>query len=416
MEKRKGILLAVIEEDYFEEKIAELKSLCSTINIDISHVFTQSVSQRKIGLLGKGKIQEIVDMDLSYDVVVTYQSCTPLDIRVLKEAFGVEILDKMRVVLSIFSMRAQSKLSKLEIQLASLYNERDELVGSYESFSRQAGSSGSVSSRGSGEQQLQVDRRRINQKIGKLKRDIINEKQKQEISKKRQKESGVFSVALVGYTNAGKSTLVNSLLHLSNPTRDDKQVVSENQVFSSLDTTTRRVDIDGYPPFIIIDTVGFIIDLPSNLIASFYSTLSNIEDADCVIELLDGSYDLSIQIDSIREYTEKIDPFKRITIINKKDLIEKNNTPYPAISAKTHEGIDVLLKKIETIKLHDFTLKEGYVHPTHVHEFYQHPDDVFVKAHVEKDSDVWMSVYVNDKTKELVRYIKDDEKDCISFH
>ncbi len=416
MEKRIGILLAVIENDYFDEKIDELKSLCLTINIEISHVFTQSVSQRKIGLLGKGKIQEIVDKDLPYDVVVTYQSCTPLDIRVLKEAFDAEILDKMRVVLSIFSMRAQSKLSKLEIQLASCFSERDELAGSYESYSRQAGSSGSVSSRGSGEQQLQVDRRRINHKIGRLKRDIIHEKQKQQISKKRQKESGVFSVALVGYTNAGKSTLVNSFLHLSNPTRDDKQVISENQVFSSLDTTTRRVDIDGYPPFIVIDTVGFIIDLPTNLIASFYSTLSNIEEADCVIEVLDGSYDLAIQIDSIREYTERIDPFNRITIVNKKDLIEKNNTPYPAISAKTNDGIDVLLKKIKAIKLRDFTIKEGFVHPTHVHEFYQHPDDVFVKEHVEKESGVWMSVYVNDKTKELVRYIKDDEKDCVSFH
>src|SRR5690554_6315850 len=220
MEKRTGILLAIVEDEYFDEKIAELKNLCLTIDIEITHVFTQALSLRRIGLLGKGKIEEIINLDLSYDVVVTYQNCTPLDIRVLKEAFDVEIMDKMRVVLSIFSMRAQSRLSKLEIELASMFTQRDELVGSYESYSRQAGASGSVSSSGSGEQQLQVDRRRINQKIAKLRREIEHEKQKQQISKKRQKESSVFTVALVGYTNAGKSTLVNSLLQLSNPNKE----------------------------------------------------------------------------------------------------------------------------------------------------------------------------------------------------
>lgn len=416
MEKQKAILLAIVENEYFNEKIDELKKLCATINIEVTHVFTQNMSERKIGLLGKGKLEEIVDQDLKYDVVITYQSCTPLDIRVLKETFDVDVLDKMRVILQIFAMRAQSRLAKMEVELAASLLERDELVGSYQGYSRQAGASGSTSSRGSGEQQLQVDRRRVNQKIGRLKKDIEKEKRKQTISKKRQQQQNLFTVALVGYTNAGKSTLTNTLLEMSNPIKAHKQVLSENQVFSSLDTTTRRIEIDNIPPFLLVDTVGFVMDLPTELIASFNSTLSIIQEADVVIEVLDGSYDLSMQIDSIEKYTNNIEAHKKIVVINKKDQLKKNHTPYLSISAKTKENISQLLDKIKEKRLETMEFSQGYVHPSRVFEFYQYPDDVFVVNRKDNPMSVFVKVYINDRTQHLKQLLKANEEDCIHFH
>ena len=168
MEKRTGIILAIVETDYFQEKIEELKNLCATINIEVVDVFTQNLDERRVGLLGKGKLQEIVNSEIDFDVVITYQNLSNLDMRVLGEIFDCEILDKQRVILNIFALRAQSKLAKMEVELAGLYLKRDELVGSYQAYSRQVGGSGSIALRGGGEQQLQVDRRRINQRITRL--------------------------------------------------------------------------------------------------------------------------------------------------------------------------------------------------------------------------------------------------------
>ena len=405
MEKRKGIILAIRENEYFQEKIAELINLCETINIEIIEVVTQNLDQRRVGLLGKGKLQEIIDQDLDFDVVVTYQGLSNLDIRVLSELFQCEIMDKQRVILNIFALRAKSKLAKMEVELASLFLERDELVGSYHGYSRQVGGSGATALRGSGEQQLQVDRRRINQRIAKLKKAIYKEKQSIKVTQKRQKQNDMFTVALIGYTNAGKSTLFNQLLALTNPDKSHKQVLSKDQVFSSLDITTRNVSINGYPSFLLIDTVGFVIDLPKDLVASFNSTIASIEDADLIIEVLDGSYDLTMQLESIEQFTSAIDDERILKIINKKDLLSENHTPFLAISAKTLENVDRLLDAIKSFKLKRYIYKQGYIAPENLHFLYQHEDHVFIQKQDLVGEVIYCEVYVHPQRHDLLKYV-----------
>ncbi len=413
---RKGILIALVEDAFFEAKLQELINLCQTINIEISHVITQALKERKSGLIGKGKIAEILDRQLEFDVIITYQPLSPLDIRVLSDAFDCEVYDKTRVILQIFAIRAQSKLSKLEVALANAVIKRDELVGSYSQYSRQAGSSGAMSARGGGEQQLQIDRRVINRAISKFKREIKKEYQKQLITKKKQKEQGIFTVALVGYTNAGKSTLMNQLLQLSQTNKSHKQVLSQDQVFSSLDTTTRHISIDTYPTFLCVDTVGFIIDLPTECVASFNSTLTSISEVDCVCIVLDGTYSLSMQLETIEPYLNEIDSHQRVTVVNKKDEMVDNHTPYLAISAKHNIGIEQLLNKIKQIKISQYIYKEGYCQDYHVFEFYKHVDYIYIQSINEKNGTTYIKVYCDPKVQYLFEYIKStiDELQMIS--
>lgn len=413
--KKRAIMLVLVESDFLEAKIEELKNLCETIDIEIVGVFTQAVKERRIGLFGKGKIEEIVALNLEYDYVITYQKMSPLDMRVLTEAFGVPVLDKMRVILQIFAMRAQSKLATMEVELAQNICKRDDLVGSYEGFSRQAGGSGSVSAKGAGEQQLQLDRRLINRTITRLKREILIEQKKQEISHKRQRDNELFTVALVGYTNAGKSTLMNYLLAESSPNKEHKQVLSKNQVFSSLDTVTRKIAIDGYPSFLLVDTVGFIMDLPSELVASFRSTLSVIDKVDLVIVVLDYTYDLRVQLESVEGYLSQLEPHQIVTVVNKKDLVPHNNTPYLAISAKTGLNVDRLLQIITKKKIEKYVFKEGYVHPINVHEFYLQEAYVYIASRHDVGDLVYMKVYVDPRKIQLLDYIHEEAADYVGF-
>ncbi len=404
MEKRTGIILAIVETDYFQEKIEELKNLCATINIEVVDVFTQNLDERRVGLLGKGKLQEIVNSEVDFDVVITYQNLSNLDMRVLGEIFNREILDKQRVILNIFALRAQSKLAKMEVELAGLYLKRDELVGSYQAYSRQVGGSGAIALRGGGEQQLQVDRRRINQRITRLKKAIHKEKQSIRVSQRRQKATNIFTVALIGYTNAGKSTLFNRLLAISEPDKSHKPVLSKDQVFSSLDVTTRKIEISGYPSFLIVDTVGFVIDLPRDLVASFHSTLASLENADCIVEVLDGSYDLTMQLESIDQFTQSIAHDNIIKVINKKDLLTENHTPFLAISAKTAENIDVLLEQIKHQHLMALTKQRGYIHKDNLYRFYQ-DERVYVEVLDEAEHSLYCDVYYNQQNKYLLNYM-----------
>ncbi len=409
--KKLGIIIAIVEEDFFQAKIDELINLCKTIDIEIIDVVTQNVKERKAGLLGKGKISEIVSQHQDIDVVVAYQPLTPLDIRILSDAFDCVVYDKTRVILQIFAKRAQSKLAKLEVALAEAILQRDELVGSYQEFSRQAGASGSLSARGGGEQQLQIDRRILNRTISKTKREILKEQQKQQIAQKKRKENAIFTVALVGYTNAGKSTLMNRFLLMCQPEKKHKQVTSKDQVFSSLDTTTRRIAIDDHPSFLCVDTVGFIIDLPTHLVASFNTTLASIQEVDCVIVVLDGTYSLSMQLDTIEPYVSMIDHDKRIVVVNKKDQMMENHTPYLTISAKSGEGIHILLDLIKKQKISHYLYKRGYCASHHVYEFFNHQDHVVIKKMQQEDQMVYVEVYCDPKIAHLLDLIHSDPKD-----
>ena len=412
---KKGILIALVEDAFFEAKLQELINLCQVINIEIEHVFTQIQKERKIGLIGKGKIAEIQESSVDFDVIISYQPLSPLDIRVLTDAFDCTVYDKTRVILQIFAKRAQSKLAKLEVSLANALIKRDDLVGSYSQFSRQSGASGSMSARGAGEQQLQVDRRVINRTITKIKREIKKEYQKQQITKKKQKEQNIFTVALVGYTNAGKSTLMNQLLMQSSPNKTHKQVLSQNQVFSSLDTSTRHISIDGYPTFLCVDTVGFIIDLPTECVASFNSTLTSIEDVDCVCVVLDSTYSLSMQLDTIEPYLVSVDPERRIIVVNKKDQLVSNHTPYLAISAKHNIGINHLLEKIKQIKISNYSYKRGYCLEHHVYEFYKQQDFIYIKSILRHEDAVYIEIYCDPRVTYLLDYIK-YEKEYLIGH
>ncbi|MDR3608426.1 MAG: GTPase HflX [Oligoflexia bacterium] len=306
-----------------EESLNEMARLLTTLGVKpVGRVLTPQRKIHAATYIGKGKIEEVKALadELQADSVILDVELTPNQLRNLEVEFGRPILDRPGVIIEIFSRHARTKEAKTQVALARLQYLLPRLSHFWAHFERQRG--GGVGNRGMGEKQIEVDRRLIKKRISVLRERLVSIRKERQVQRAGRKD--VLKVAIVGYTNAGKSTLLNALTQSA--------VRAEDKLFATLDASVRSLDPNCHPPVVAIDTVGFINKLPTSLIASFRSTLEELEDADLLLHVVDAS---SAQAAEQLEVTEgvlkelRVDDKPRMMVLNKADQLktpaEKNN-------------------------------------------------------------------------------------------
>ena len=299
--------------------------------------------------IGSGKVAEIKTMIqvLDVDIVIFDDTLSPAQLKNLEQELDTQVIDRSFLILSIFAERAQSKEAVLEVSLAQKMYMLPRLIGMSNSLSRQGG--GSYNAKGPGETQLELDRRKILNEISVIKHELAKIKAEKQVSRKQRIKSQIPVVALVGYTNAGKSSLMNSLSSYLHNTSDP--VFEKDMLFATLDTKAKRLQKDNYPPFILIDTVGFVNKLPKELLRSFETTLSDVIGADLLLHVVDGAYFNHHQIDTTREVLKFIgaEQVERLLVLTKKEIALSTppiDEDYIYLSNRTMENIDTLVDAI----------------------------------------------------------------------
>lgn len=348
-----------------EDSLEELALLADTAGLDVVGQTYQRIERPHPGtFIGSGKIAEIIALveELLADVVIFDNELAPTHQRELEEKLGskVQLLDRTALILDIFAQHAQTREGSLQVELAQYEYRLPRLTRAWTHLARQAGggggrtgSVGGVGLRGPGETQLEVDRREINHKISRLKSELEKVRAHRERYRAQRKRSQIPIVALVGYTNAGKSTFLNRLSH--------SDVYVADQLFATLDPTTRRINLPGGHLALLTDTVGFIQKLPTQLVAAFRATLEEISQADLLIHVVDITHPNALaQWESVQQTLKDIsaDHIPMITVFNKMDRLEDRafgeetvqSLPNSAlVSARTGEGLSELNRLIEKI-------------------------------------------------------------------
>ena len=348
--KVKAYLAGVnLDDSNFDYYMTELANLVQAANIEVVGQSRQNLEHVVAGTyFGLGKINEIKDMahGLKAEVLVLNDELSPVQIRNLEKMTKLRVIDRTELILEIFSSRARTKQAKLQVQLAQLEYELPRLHPSENNLDQQRG--GGFANRGAGESKLELNRRTIGKQITIIKKELNAISGQEEIKAKRRNQTHIPKVALVGYTNAGKSTTMNGLLEEFSKENDEKQVFVKDMLFATLDTSVRRIELSNNFSFILSDTVGFISKLPHNLIESFKATLQEVKDADLLINIVDSSDPNMIQMirttqNVLSEIGVKDVPM--ITAYNKADKTDRN---YPQI-----EGSGILYSATdpESIKL-----------------------------------------------------------------
>ncbi len=336
----------------------ELQRLAETLNIETIHKITQhshAISARIY--IGQGKldmIKELVDKD-NIDIVIFDDELSPAQLRNLGNDLDIQVFDRSFLILSIFALRAQSKEAVLEVSLAQKKYMVSRLIGMRNSLSRQGG--GSYNAKGPGETKLELDRRKVLEDISFIKSQLDKIRKEKQTSRKQRQQNAIKTVALVGYTNAGKSSLMNAFLRQD--ASANYQTLEQDLLFSTIDTKAKRIQYQDRKPFVLVDTVGFISKLPTELVASFETTLEDVLHADLILHVLDGT-DLNPKYIETTEYVLKklhADHIKKLYVVTKKDkLYDFPHLPfdYDFVSNQSSDGIGPLLSKIT------HTLYESY--------------------------------------------------------
>ena len=348
--KTKAFIAGVnLNDPNFEYYMTELANLTEANNMEVVGRAQQNAEKVVVGTyFGLGKINEIKAMaqGLKAKVLIINDELTPVQIRNLEKLTKLRLIDRTELILEIFSSRARTKQAKLQVQLARLQYELPRLHPSENNLDQQRG--GGFNNRGAGESKLELNRRTIGKQISAIKKELKAVASQEELKSARRNQNHIPKVALVGYTNAGKSTTMNGLLKTFTDEKPDKQVFVKNMLFATLDTSVRRIDMDNNFSFILSDTVGFISKLPHNLVESFKATLQEAKDADLLVNVVDSSDPNMIQmIRTTQEVLNEIGvkDIPMITAYNKADKTDRN---YPQI-----EGNDILYSAIDekSIKL-----------------------------------------------------------------
>ena len=339
-----AILVGIGTEDDTRESLEELELLAKTAGIETVAVLTQNLDKAHTAtVLGSGKVLELTELceNTEADLVIFDDELTPTQKRNLEVALPCSVIDRSVVIMDIFASRAQTAEGKLQVELAQLKYNLPRLVGGHKGLSR-AGVG--IGARGPGETKLETDRRRIQDRISKLKSELQKVRQHREIQTKQRKKIGIKTVALIGYTNAGKSTILNYFTKAG--------VLSEDKLFATLDPTARKLRISEQLTVIMIDTVGFIRKLPHHLIDAFRSTLDESLGADLLLHVVDGASPYAEEnIDVVNEILSNLKAQEKPTIVvyNKMDKAQFFTAECHriAVSAKTGKGMDSLVRLIE---------------------------------------------------------------------
>jgi GTP-binding protein HflX len=336
-----------------ENSLKELAALAETAGSQVMEGLIQRRDKADSAtFIGSGKVVEVREAVVATgaDTVVCDGELSPAQLRTLEQKVKVKVIDRTALILDIFAQHAKSREGKAQVELAQMSYMLPRLRGWGESLSRQAGSTGGIGSRGPGETKIETDRRRINDKMAKLRREIKEMKVSRDTKRSERRRNNIPSVAIAGYTNAGKSSLLNHLTGAG--------VLVENALFATLDPTVRKTQTHDGRVYTLVDTVGFVRHLPHQLIEAFKSTLEEVSEADLIVHLVDGAHpDPMEQIRAVREVIDDIGggEIMEIIAINKADianpevimeLLRKESNAY-AISARTGYGVDNLLKAIE---------------------------------------------------------------------
>ncbi len=349
---RDRVILVNVTTKYLseaEESLAELEELAVSADVVVLDKIIQR--RQKIDsktVLGKGKLEELLirSMRLGADLIVFDTELSPAQVRALSEATDLKVIDRPQLILDIFAQRAQSREGKLQVELAQLKYLLPRLVqGQNSAFSRLAGG---IGGRGPGETKLETDRRRVRDKITNLEKQVNNLSRQRQERRKNRVQKNLPIISLVGYTNAGKSTILNALTN--------SDVYAENKMFATLDPTSRRLRLPYEQEVIINDTVGFIRDLPQALVAAFRATLEEIGDSDLLVHIVDASNPRAVQqIESVNKILLELELNKipQIIVLNKADLLDEQTIEAlnRQLSLDTDAGI------VSVSAIHSNTLK-----------------------------------------------------------
>ena len=360
--KEKAILVSLqtdnISEDYAKESVSELEQLADTAGAEIIGVLSQKRhSPDSSTYLGSGKAQDLALMvqEKGANIVIVDAELSARQQKNLEQLVGVKTIDRTELILDIFAQRAKTKEGKLQVELAQLKYLYPRLAGSGLSLSRQGGggTGGGIATRGPGETKLEIDRRRIKDRINALEKEVDEIKSHRAQQRKLREANNIPVVSIVGYTNAGKSTLLNAL--------SNSDVLAENKLFATLDPTTRKIKLPELSDVLLTDTVGFIQKLPTALVKAFRATLEEVTQSDVILHVIDPVHpNCQEHIDTVYDILKQLDADKKpiITVINKIDLVKDeymlekymHELPNPVkISALQRKRFGELLSKIEEI-------------------------------------------------------------------
>jgi GTP-binding protein HflX len=349
-----------------EDSIQELGALAHTAGADVVGTMIQRLRHPDaLTYVGKGRAQELSDLvkTLDADLVICDDELTPAQQRNLENLLDTRVIDRTALILDIFAQHARTREGQLQVELAQLEYRLPRLTGRGAEFSRQAGGSrsagsggigsagGAIGVRGPGETKLEVDRRRIRSRIAELKESIEEVREQRLVHRQQRAAQAIPVVAVVGYTNAGKSTLFNALT--------EAEVPAEDRLFATLDPVTRHIVLPGNQEVLVTDTVGFIQKLPTKLIAAFRATLEEVSDADMLLEVVDVSHENAIeQSETVNDVLSELDASEkpRVTALNKIDLLadpsQLDTTLYPnavPVSALYKIGLNALREKVAQV-------------------------------------------------------------------
>jgi GTPase len=343
-----------------EDSLSELAALAHTAGAEVVGSMIQRLHHPDVATyIGKGRTQELTALEkqLAFELVIFDDELSPSQQRNLEKVLDARVIDRTALILDIFVQHAHTREGRLQVELAQLEYRLPRLAGRGIEFSRQAGGTrsasgsgagGAIGVRGPGETKLEIDRRRIRSRIAELREEIESVRMQRLVHRQQRAAQAIPVVAIVGYTNAGKSTLFNALTEAG--------VLAENKLFATLDPVTRHVVLPGNQEALFTDTVGFIQKLPTKLVAAFHATLEEVIDADLLLEVVDVNHENAIeQSETVNDVLHDLEASEkpRVTALNKIDLLddptELDLSLYPnsvPISALKHSGLDALCEKI----------------------------------------------------------------------
>lgn len=352
-EEYRAIIVGLQLKEDITHSMDELEGLAEADGVEVIGRVIQSLDKPNTAtFIGKGKVEELAELcgNMEADTVIFNDELSGVQLRNLEEAIGVRVIDRTILILDIFADRATSREGKLQVELAQLQYRMPRLTGFGKSLSRLGGG---IGTRGPGEKKLETDRRHIAGRIDDIKAELKKMNKNRAVQRAGREKSNIPVVALMGYTNSGKSALMNKLLEMTE--REEKTVKSQDMLFATLDTQHRKISLESGAEFILIDTVGFVSKLPHGLVEAFKSTLDEVKYADLLIHVIDASYDeRDFQIDVTNKVInqigagskEKIMAYNKMDIAADKPLdVSENEVVY--ISALTGDNMDLLISKIK---------------------------------------------------------------------
>lgn len=422
-----AILVGVnIRNEYdFDYSINELENLVKALNITSLLTFKQKLNEPNDKyLLGQGKLLELKGLIEIYnpDMIIFDNELSPAQNQNIQEILEIEVLDRTALILKIFSLRAKTYEAKLQVEIASLKYELPRLSSRFENYSQQSGGSG-VRNKGSGEKQIELDRRHIHSRISFLEKELEKVNKNRQNQKRKRARNEIPKVALVGYTNVGKSSLLNKLLEYSISQNEKKLVFEKDLLFATLDTSTRLIKLKNNKEFLISDTVGFINKLPTTLIKAFRSTLSEALDADLILLVNDISNSFNdLQIDVTLDTLNSIEAsnIPILYVFNKCDLVSdeyiSNRSDALIISTKTGYGIEELLKAIEDniFKNYITTMMHIPYEDAKVYSYLSENANILIRIEDNKGYLLSLELKEKDYNKYIKYVIKEENDNAIS--